>query len=108
MTYKHQGIKAVIDHYGDLLVDPSMVESFLMTHASRKFAPHMMASYIENIERCIKVREKEARESMRSVNVSINDGADSLHLSQTLGEISLEESGQISATAHASQMPLVV
>ena len=55
-------------------------------------------------------REKEAREleSMRSVNVSINDAADSSHMSQTLGEISLEESGQISAAAHASQMPLVV
>ena len=53
MTYKHQGIKAVIDNYGDLLVDPSMVESFLiMTHASRKFSPHIMARYTHLLIRC--------------------------------------------------------
>ena len=42
-----------MDLYGGLLVDPSMVESFLMTHASLKFSPHIIARFTHLLIICI-------------------------------------------------------
>jgi hypothetical protein len=44
MRYKHVGVKVVIDAYGDLIIDPSLVESLFKTHSNRKIRPHLGTS----------------------------------------------------------------
>lgn len=58
MRYKHVGTKVVIDSYGDLIIDPSIVESLFKTHSNRKLRPHLVNSYLNNIDRCIEVRSR--------------------------------------------------
>jgi hypothetical protein len=41
MRYKHVGVKVVIDPYGDLIIDPSLVESLFKTKSNRKIRPHL-------------------------------------------------------------------
>jgi hypothetical protein len=62
--FKHSGVEVVVDGLGNLIVDPSFVESKLRAGTKRSFVSHSMSSYKQGLVRARQMAEDDANDPL--------------------------------------------